>query len=270
MTVAPSPRRLRRTALLVTALIGAALAPSAAHAADIEGTWSFSGGEVVLAAQPDGSFMGTVIRPTRFSTCVHPSGEQIWIDVRPQPDGQHFGKHQWFNTSTCATIARGNTAFRVLLKPDGQKFLRVCFAGPEFPTRQPSIDAVGASTGTTTACQDSDLLAPPAAPPTPSVTTIATLPAQGKKKCLSKRSFRIRLKEPKGDALDSAKVYVGGKLVRTIKRDRITAPVKLTGLPKGRYTVKITAKTVLGKTISGTRKYRTCTPKKKSTNKNRV
>ncbi len=271
MTPAATPRRIRRAALLAPAVIGAACAPSAAHAAaDVEGTWSFSGGEVVVAAQPDGSFIGTVIRPTRFSSCVHPTGEQMWIELRPQADGQYFGKHQWFNTATCGYIARGNTAFRVLARPDGKKFLRVCFAGPEFPEIQPSIDAAGASTGTTTGCQDSDLLAPPAAPSTPNVNTIATLPAQGKKKCLSKRSFRIRLKEPKGDALDSAKVFVNGKLVRTIKRDRITAPVNLTGLPKGRYTVKITAKTVLGKTISGTRKYRTCTPKKKSRNKSRV
>ncbi len=272
MTVAPSPRRTRRAALFVAAaLAGVALAPAAAPAAaDIEGTWSFSGGEVVVAAQADGSFLGTVIRPTRFSNCVHPNGEQMWTGLRLQPDGQYWGKHQWFNTATCAYIERGNTAFRTLTKPDGQKFLRVCFAGPEFPETQPSIDAAGASTGTTTGCQDSDLLAPPAAPTTPNVNTIATLPSQGKKKCLSKRSFRIRLKEPKGDALDSAKVFVNGKLVRTIKRDRITAPVNLKGLPKGRYTVKITAKTVLGKTISGTRKYRTCTKKKTSKSKSRV
>lgn len=270
MTADSPPRRLRRAALLATALIGAAAAPSAAHAAaDIEGTWSFSGGQVVVQAQPDGSFVGTVIRPTRFSECAHPVGEQMWIELRAQPDGQYFGRHQWFNTTTCAYIDRGNTAFRVLTRPDGQKFLRVCFTNPESPEIQPSIDAAGNSTNTTRGCSDSDLLAPPAAP-AQSISAIATLPSQGKKKCLSKRSFRIRLKEPKGDALDSAKVYVNGKLVRTIKRDRITAPVNLTGLPKGRYTVRITAKTVLGRTITGTRKYRTCTKKRKQKSTSRV
>lgn len=256
-----------RAVLAAAAILAAA--PAAAHAAaDIEGTWSFTGGEVVVQPAADGSFTGTVIRETRFSSCVHRVGEQMWLGLRPQPDGQYFGLHQWFNTATCEQIGRGNTAFRTLKKPDGQTFLRVCFAGPEFPDQQPTIDADGNSANTTTGCQDSDLVAPPPAPPT--VKDIAALPAQGKKKCLSKRSFKIRLKEPKGDALDSAKVFVNGKLVRTIKRDRITAPVNLKGLPKGRYTVKITAKTVLGKTITGTRKYRTCTKKKKSSAKGRI
>ena len=252
-------------------LLAAAIAPASAHAAaDIEGVWSFTGGEVAVQAQPDGSFQGTVIRQTRFSSCVHAVGERMWTQVRLQPDGQYWGKHQWFDTSTCAPLPTlGNTSFRTLKKPDGQTFLRVCFAAPERPELQPSIDAAGTATNTTTSCVDSDLIAPPSTAK-PSVSTIATLPAQGKKKCLSKRSFRIRLKEPRGDALDTAKVFVNGKLVKTIKRDRITAPVDLVGLPKGRYTVKITAKTVLGKTISGTRKYRTCTKKRTSSGKNRI
>lgn len=270
MSAVTFPRHLRRAALLATALVGAAVTPSAAQAAaDIEGTWSFSGGAVVVQAQPDGSFVGTVIRATQFSECVHPVGEQMWTEIRPQADGQYFGRHQWFNTTTCAYVERGNTAFRVLAKPDGQRFLRACFAGPEFPGLQPTIDPAGTSANTTTGCQDSDLLAPPAEPPK-NISAIATLPSQGKRKCLSKRSFRIRLKEPKGDALDSAKVFVNRKLVKTIKRDRITAPVNLTGLPKGRYTVKITAETVLGRTITGTRKYRTCMKKRKQKSTSRI
>lgn len=265
-----TPRRLRRAALLATVLLGAAALPSAAHAAaDIEGTWSFSGGEVVVQPQADGSFTGTVIRQTQFSVCPHPVGEVMWTQVRLQPDGQYFGKHNWLLNGSCALAGLGNSAWRVLTKPDGQRLLRICFASERNPELQPTIDPAGNSANTTTGCQDSDLLAPPATPPK-SITTIATLPKQGKKKCLSKRSFRIRLKEPKGDALDSAKVYVRGKLAKTIKRDRITAPVNLTGLPKGRYTIKITAKTVLGRTISGTRKYRTCTKKRKSNRKNRI
>lgn len=262
-----SAATIRRAALAAAAILAAA--PAAAHAAaDIEGTWSFTGGQLAVQPAADGSFTGTIIRETRFSNCVHPVGEQTWLGLRAQPDGQYFGQHQWFNSTTCETIGRGNTAFRTLKKPDGTTFLRVCFAGPEFPDQQPTIDAAGTSANTTTGCVDSDLVAPPPAPPT--VKDIAALPSQGAKKCLSKRSFKIRLKEPKGDALDSAKVFVNGKLVRTIKRDRITAPVNLTGLPKGRYKVKITAKTVLGKTITGTRTYRTCTKKRQQKSSSRI
>jgi hypothetical protein len=164
--------------------------------------------------------------------------------------------------SSCAPIAqRGNTAFRVLLRPDGARFLRVCFAAPERLDLQPKIAPDGTSTDTTVACSDSDLVGPlPAG--TPKIDQIATLPKQGKRQCLSRRSFTIRLKEPKGDALDTAAVFLSGKRVAVRRGDRITAPINLRGLPKGRYTVKIIAKTVLGRTINGSRKYRTCAKKR--------
>lgn len=253
----------RLTVLLLT---GAALlaVPSVASAqADIEAVWSFSGGQVAVQGQPDGSFLGTVIRPTTFATCPHNNGERMWTEVRAQPDGQYFGKHQWYNNADCSpTPTRGNTAFRVLTKPDGAKFLRVCFASPESPELQPTIAADGTSANTTTSCDDSDLVSQlPQAKPT--VTTISNLPSA--KRCRSRRSFRIRLKEPPGDALQSARVYVNNKRVGPVRTgDRLTAPVNLRNLPRGRYTVKITAKTVLGRTISGTRRYRTCAPKRTS------
>jgi hypothetical protein len=81
--------------------------------------------------------------------------------------------------------------------------------------------------------------------------------------CVSRRSFTIRLRSTKRDPLVSAVVTVNGKKVQTVKKGRITAPVTLAGLPKGRFTVKITAKTRSGKTRTGTRKYLTCTPKLK-------
>jgi hypothetical protein len=252
--------------LTLVLLTGAALlaAPSAASAqADIEAVWSFSGGQVAVQAQPDGSFHGTVIRQTTLATCPHLNGEEMWTEVRAQPDGQYFGKHQWYNNADCSpTPNRGNTAFRVLTRPDGAKFLRVCFAGPENPELQPTIAADGTSANTTTSCSDSDLVSPlPQNKPT--VTTISNLPSA--KKCRSKRSFRIRLKEPPGDALESARVFVNNKRVGPVRVGaRLTAPVNLRDLPRGRYTVKITAKTVLGRTISGTRKYRTCAKKRRS------
>jgi hypothetical protein len=261
----------RRLALLVA--FGVSLVvPSAAsaQAADIEAVWAFTGGQVAVQAQSDGTFIGTVIRPTTFAQCPHPNGEQMWIGVRRQPDGQYFGGHQWFNNSDCSPVAnRGNTAYRVLARPDGAKFLRVCFAAPERPELQPTIAPDGSSTNTTTSCSDSDLVSPlPAGKP--KINAIATLPSQGRRRCLSKRSFRIRLKEPPGDALQTASVFVNNRRVQTRTGERITAPVNLRNLPRGRYTVKITARTVLGKTITGTRKYRTCARKRRGSNRSRV
>ncbi len=259
--------------LLAPALVLAALlvTPTAASAqADIEAVWSFSGGQVAVQAQSDGSFVGTVIRPTTFAVCAHPTGEQMWVGVRAQPDGQYFGGHQWYTNSDCSPIpGRGNTAYRVLLRPDGARFLRVCFAPPEEPATQPTIAPDGISANDPAGCNDSDLVSP-LPPGKPKIDQIATLPKQGKRKCLSRRSFKIRLREPSGDALKTASVYLNGKRIEVRKGERLTAPINLKGLPKGRYTVKIVAKTVLGKTIQGKRKYRTCAKKKRGGNKSPV
>src|SRR5215217_1947483 len=260
-----------RTLLLLAALPAVLALPSTAAAqADIEAVWSFSGGQVAVQAQPDGSLLGTVIRATTLATCAHPVGEAMWTGVRAQPDGQYFGAHQYYNDADCSPPPeRGHTAYRVLLGADGARFLRVCFARPEEPTIQPLIAPDGSSVDATDGCVDSDLVS---ALPTgkPKIDQIATLPSQGKRRCLSRRSFKIRLKEPSGDALKSASVYLNGKRIEVRKGKRLTAPINLRGLPKGRYTVKIVAKTVLGKTIQGKRKYRTCAKKRRGGNKSPV
>ncbi|MEA2386941.1 MAG: hypothetical protein QOJ22_1115 [Thermoleophilaceae bacterium] len=262
---------MRRNRVIAPLLLAAALiAPAAARAADIEAVWSFSGGQVAVTAEADGTFSGTVIRATTLANCAHPVGETMWLAVRPQADGQYWGGHQWFRDAGCEPIAqRGNTAYRVLQRPDGARFLRVCFAPPETPEVQPSIAPDGTPTDASRDCVDSDLVAPLAAG-TPKVDQIATLPRQGAKRCLSRRSFKIRLKEPRGDALEQASVYVNGRRVEVRRGERLTAPINLRGLPKGRYTVRIVATTVLGKTIKGSRKYRTCATKRRGSNRGPV
>jgi hypothetical protein len=258
---------LRAVLPIAAVAIALALPAGARAAADIEAVWSFSGGQVAVDAQADGTFLGTVIRETTIATCAHAVGEQMWIGLRPQADGQYWGGHQWFREPSCEPIAqRGNTAYRVLARPDGGRFLRVCFSRPETPEVQPKIAPDGSSTDVNRGCVDSDLVSPlPAG--RPALNTIVTLPRQGRRRCLSRRSFRIRLKEPRGDALSTASVYVNGRRVEVRTGDRVTAPINLRGLPKGRYTVRITAKTVRGRTITGTRKYRTCARKRRGSNR---
>lgn len=256
--------------LLVLAVPLALPSAAGAQAADIEGVWSFTGGQVAVQPQSDGTFLGTIIRETRFASCTHPVGEQMWTSIVRQPDGQYHGLHQWFTTSTCTPKEdRGRTAWRVLPREGGSQFLRVCMSRPETPTVQPTIAPDGSRANVNGSCQDSDLVAP-LSRTAPKMTQIATLPKQGKRGCMSRRKFRIRLREPKGDALRTALVYVNGRRVETRRGERLTAPVSLRGLPRGRYKVRITATTVLGRKISGTRKYRTCTPKRRGRGGGRV
>src|SRR3712207_1544826 len=112
----------------------------------------------------------------------------MWTGIAAQPDGQYFGAHQYYRDADCSKIPeRGHTAYRVLARADGARFLRVCFAKPEDAGIQPSIAPDGTPANDSDGCLDSDLVSPlPAGKP--KIEAIATLPSQGKKRCLSRRS----------------------------------------------------------------------------------
>jgi hypothetical protein len=83
-------------------------------------------------------------------------------------------------------------------------------------------------------------------------------------KCVSRRAFRIRVKHISGQTIKRATVFVNGKRVKVLRGRRLTAPVKLTGLPKGTFRVRIRVVTSKGRVVNTTRAYHTCVAKKKS------
>ena len=87
------------------------------------------------------------------------------------------------------------------------------------------------------------------------------------KGCISQRNFRIRLRQPGGARLRSAAVTLNGRPVPVTRDDdgRLTAPVDLRGFSTGTYEVEIKARTAGGRTLTGTRRYRTCAAKLQST-----
>jgi hypothetical protein len=106
----------------------------------------------------------------------------------------------------------------------------------------------------------------PTLPPAFGPKGVFSLPSANK--CVSRRKFRIRVKEKRGFELLAATVYVNQKLVKTLKQKvfgkvRQTATVDLRGLPKGSFKVKIIVFGADGRTLTGTRKYRTCGAKGK-------
>ncbi len=96
------------------------------------------------------------------------------------------------------------------------------------------------------------------ATPTQVATAFGLPPAT---RCVSRRNFPIRLKQPGGIVIKSAKVWVHGRKVSVRKSaGRWRSQVDLRGFPKGRFVVKIEVKTADGRTLRGDRAYRTCTP----------
>jgi hypothetical protein len=113
------------------------------------------------------------------------------------------------------------------------------------------------------ACKPGAVGATPAG--APKATDVVGLPSN--KKCVSRRKFRIHVRQPGGIKIQTALVFLNGKRIkvfnsRYFRKLRKTATVNLRGLPKGTFVVKLVVLTTQGKTLKGKRKYRTCRKKK--------
>lgn len=95
----------------------------------------------------------------------------------------------------------------------------------------------------------------------PSAFSVVSAPSN--RRCVSRRKFRIRVRNRSGLRVRQATVYVNGRRVAVRRGRRLTAPVNLRGLPRGRFRVRIRAVLTNGQVITGTRRYRTCTRKRR-------
>jgi hypothetical protein len=280
------PRRSWPIAVAVAMFLGVGAASAGAGAAsEIEGVWSFNGGQIGIQRLSNGTFAGTVVVETKFAECTHPVGQEIWRGMTEQPDGSYWGLHQWYRGApACETNpVLGPTAWRVLREPNGSHYLRVCFSHPG--TSQPTIAADGAPKRAseyaqyhvTYGCFNSALTAPlPVAPgsgkggsgkggssATGSVEHL-TLPSAKPKQCLSARLFKIRLRDPRYDPFKTVTITLKGHRIATSRRgDYVVATINLSGLSTGTFTIKIRATTVLGHHLSTSRTYHTCIKKVK-------
>lgn len=288
----PRRKRLPRSPLLAfaTTMLLALGVASAGAASNIEGIWSFNGGQIGVQRQSNGTYTGTVVIATRFAECTHPVGQEIWTGMTEQPDGSYWGLHQWyFGGSACTeNPERGPTAWRVLEAANGSHYLLVCFSHPG--TSQPTIAANGAPLGppeyaehhVTYGCTESALTA--SLPVAPGETTPGapgsgtgaagsgtgtagsgvagakeslTLPSA--KKCLSARLFKIHLADPKYDPLKTVSITLKGRKIAAVRKGKyFVATINLKSLPEGTFTIKIKATTVLGHHLSSSRTYHTC------------
>jgi hypothetical protein len=88
------------------------------------------------------------------------------------------------------------------------------------------------------------------------------LDAPSRTRCVSRRYFVIKVRQKFWPIILGVTVRTP-KGTRALRGKPWRATVDLRGLPKGRFEVKITALTKTGRTIRGTRRYRTCSAKLK-------
>ena len=93
------------------------------------------------------------------------------------------------------------------------------------------------------------------------ISAAAAFSAPSAKRCLSGRRLTIRLRRVPHVRWVALSIKVNGRHLETVKRSRLSRPVKLTGLPTGRFVVSITARAADGRTVTLTRTYRPCATK---------
>ena len=100
---------------------------------------------------------------------------------------------------------------------------------------------------------------PPAAvaPPAGAFGPNGLVEAPPRTKCVSRRYFRIKVRRKYWPILVGVTIKMP-KTTRVLRRRPWGTIVDLRGLPRGRFAVRITALTTTGRTIKGTRRYRTC------------
>jgi len=250
--------------IAITATVLLLVAGSASAASNIEGVWSFNGGQIAIQPEGNGHYVGIVVSPTTFATCTHPVGQEIWKEITAQPDGSFEGFHHWFyETSSCVENPElGLTAWRVVEEPNGSHYLRVCLSTPG--GAQPTIPVGSPGVGASYGCLNSNLTAPLAASGVGTFKQVVSgLPKVSK--CVSGRKFAIHIRDTKYDPFKSVVVTLRGHKLKVVHHgSTYIATVSLKGLPLGAFSVKIKAITVRGHVVSGTRKYHTCAkaPKK--------
>jgi hypothetical protein len=251
------PRPIARLLLIVAAVTLLLVSTASAIAgSSIEGVWAFDNGQIAIRPLSNGTFVGTVVDETKFAECTHPVGQLIWSEMTLQPDGSYWGHHQWYFEGTCAeNPSPGPTAWRVEEATDGSKYLRVCFSRPE--TSQPTIPATGPEANVTYGCVNSALTAP--LPTSGSGVAGEHLSLPSAKRCLSARFFKIHLREPTYDPFKKVLVTLRGHKIKAVRRgDYVVSTIDLKGFPRGAFTLKIRATTVLGHHLSANRTYHTC------------
>lgn len=256
--------RLHRHKFLLFVIVAFTLSIGVASAwasTEIEGVWSFNGGAVDIQAQAGGTFRGLVVAPTTFAACQHPVNQEMWSDIRPQPDGSYWGLHQWyFEPPQCQlNPTLGLTAWRVLANPSGERYLRVCFSSPE-SDQQPTIAPNGVAANATYECESSNAIASlPGKTGVKAFDKSVILPSS--KKCVHSRTLLIKLQNPKYDPFKRAIVWIKGKKVADVRNiKKLEKGIRLKHLPSGAYTVKVLAVTVLNHKLTGSRRYTACVP----------
>jgi hypothetical protein len=227
----------------------------AARKGAIENFFNAGGGIFALAGDINGDGLPS-FPDTYYSFIPIPlGGKSVTSPFRLTPEGQALGFQDSTNgigTNDDINCCPTHNSFQ---EPAAGSALQVAERDGANPPAPETLFAEGTISGGTIVKK-------------PTFGQVVKLPSN--RKCVSRRKFRIRIRQPGGIKIQTALVFVNGRRVATVKRrifkkQRTTAKVNLRGLPAGTFKVRIVVLTTDGATLRGTRKYKTCAKKRRST-----
>ena len=188
--------------------------------------------------------VGRVTPAGDFKILPTPTANSLPFGIAAGPDGKMwFVENNGDNVASVPTDATSGADIKEYPVGHTNAGLESIVAGPDCRMwfNLFNVSALGAVTtdacttsqpaGTTPPATTPPVSTPPATTPRATqlkASTVFTLPSA--KTCVSRRSFRIRVRKLPGVTFVSAVVKVNGKRVKTVTRARITAPVDLKGL----------------------------------------
>jgi len=188
---------------------------------------------------------------------VDPRGNDTTVQLTIAPAA---GGPAIVRDATPATVAAG-----IGEQPRGF-FLNDLAAGAYVVTAT-ATNARGAATSAPVAFTVAPVKGPPANPPAKKKPTFAqVVSVASTKKCLSRRRLTLTLrKRPAGSSrVTKVAVTIGkAKKAKSYTGSRLKVPVRLTGLPRGTFKVKVLVTLADGTKLTLTRTYKTCAVKKK-------
>lgn len=182
-------------------------------------------------------------------------GKKVVSPFRLTAEGQGLGFEDQANGIGAANAINCCPTHNSFQEPPSGSALKVAERDSSVPPAPETLFADGQISG-------GGIVPPGTSPTPPAFGPGGVVVAPSNKRCVSRRKFRIRLRQPRRAKLVGATVKVNGRTVATRRGRRVTAPVDLRGLPRGRFTVSITILLDDGRIIRGTRRYRTCEKKR--------
>jgi hypothetical protein len=215
---------------------GTLYAASNGRVLKIDGTRSSTPGltrSIAVVPAADGIAVG--VPPaggSPFLVANRTDGKVTRLDFSTTPPGQQDimsggsrGDFVAVNSQGCLFITQTSSVMRIV--PPGRK----CDLAPSTP-------------GTASA-------------PSPGI-RIDTLPPKGSRGCVLKRKLKVRVRQRGRVRLRFIRVYVKGRYRKTVRHRRVSAPIVIRHVPRGRFTVKLVARTTKGRKLTAKRRYRNC------------